>query len=81
MGSREGGEEVVERVLVRDVRCRQTKANLVLVTVKKIVFSECDVKEVPRLNARRIVVLVLGVGRGDFDEGRSETVRIALRKA
>ena len=68
MGSREGREEVVEGILVRDVRCGQTKSNLVLVAVKKVVFSDRDVKEVPRLNARRIVVLVLGVWRGDFDE-------------
>ena len=81
MRSRKGGEEVVEGKLVRDVGCSDTKPNLVPVAMEKVVFSHSDVKEAPRLNARWIVVFVLGVGRRDFNEVRGEAIRIALRKA
>ena len=64
MGSREGGEEVVERVVVGDVDCRQSHADFVLVAVKEVVFSECDVEEASWLNALRIVIVVFGVGVG-----------------
>ena len=62
MRAAEGGEEVVERVLVGDVDGRQVEIRLVLVRVEDVVLADRDVEQVARRNARRVVVVVLGAG-------------------
>ncbi len=59
VGAAERGKEVVDRGLVRQVDGGETQAPLVVVAVEEIVFAYAGVKQVARLNARRIVVGVV----------------------
>lgn len=68
VGSREGGEEVVEGEFIGDVNCAKTKPDFVSVAMKEIVFSKCDVKEVSWRDSLRVVVIILSVGFWDIDE-------------
>ena len=67
--SAEGGEEVVERVLVGQVDDRELGAPFVFVPVKQVVVSEARSNRLRDLNARRVVVVVLGAWGRDADEG------------
>ena len=64
----EGGEEVVEGVLVGDVDGGEAQAPLVLVAVEEVVLAEGGVEEVARGDAGRVLVVVLGAGSGDVDQ-------------
>ena len=66
--TRERREEVVQRVLVGDVDCRKPHAHFVLVAMKEIVFAERHIEEVSGLNTRRIVIVISGVGRRNFEQ-------------
>ena len=72
MGAAEGGEEVVEGVVVREVDDGETGAPFVAVAVKQVVVAEGHVEKIPRLDARGIVIVVLAAGSWDFDEVGSE---------
>ena len=50
----EGGEEVVERVLVGDVDGGEVEIDLVAVGVEEVVFAERDVEEIARRDAGRV---------------------------
>ena len=65
MRARECGEEVVESVLVGKVDGGQMEAPLVLIAVKKIVLAKRCVEDVAGRDARRVVVVILGVGAGN----------------
>ena len=65
------GQKVIERDLVCQVDGRETQAPFVTVTVEKIVVAHCHIKQIPRLNAGRIEVIILGTWRWDVDSGRS----------
>jgi hypothetical protein len=49
MRAAEGGQEVVESVLVEDVDAGQSQAPFVLVAVEKIVLTDGGVEEIARL--------------------------------
>ena len=64
----EGGEEVVQGVLVGEVDDGDGGRESVLVgflAVEEVVFAEGEVEEVAGGDAGRIVIVVLGVGGGD----------------
>ena len=65
----ESREEVVERVLVGDVDAGEPEAPLYLSPLKRL-SSPTRSRKVARGDARRVVVVVLGVRGGDADEGR-----------
>ena len=81
MRTREGGKEVVESELVRDVGSGEAKSHFVSIAVKEIIFSNSKVEEISGSDSRWVVVVIFGVWLGDVDEARCETIRIALRKA
>ena len=64
----EGGEEVVEGVLVREVDRRDLGAPAVSVTAEEIILSDYSVEQVARIDALRIVVVVAGVRGGNRDQ-------------
>ena len=74
----EGGEEVVQRVLVGDVHGRQAQAPLVLVAVEEIVLADRRIEEAALLNARRILVVVLGARGGNRNQLRGQLRSEAL---
>lgn len=69
MRAAERGKEIVQRVLVRQIHCRQLQAHLVPLSVKQIVVSDRKIEQVPRRNPRRILVGILGPGR--WNRGQS----------
>jgi len=81
VGSTERRDEVVKRVLVGYVDGRKSQADFVFVAAEQIVVSDGDVKEMPRCNAGRVVIGVVGSRRRDRHQRRSvlrsraETVR------
>ncbi len=65
----EGGEEVVQGVLVGDVDGGEAQAPAaVLFAAEEVVLSDGEIEEVAWSDARRVLVVVLGVGRRDADE-------------
>ena len=58
----EGGQEIVESSFVGQVYDGEAEAPLVAVAVEKIVMADGQVKKVPRLNARRTLVVILLAG-------------------
>ena len=63
--SAEGGKEVIERHLVGHVDGRKPQAPLVTVAVEQVVVAHRDVEQIARCDAGRIVVIILGAGRGN----------------
>jgi len=63
--STEGGQEIVEGNPVRNVDSGQLKADLVLVTVEKVVMTHGKIEEMPWRNAGGIVIGIVGSRRGD----------------
>jgi len=54
----EGGEEVVEGVLVGDVDAGETKTPFVLVAVEEVVLADGGIEEAALLNAGRMLVVI-----------------------
>lgn len=71
VGAAEGREEVVQGVLVGDIDGCQIEINLVALGVEEVVFAEGGVKQVPRRDAWRVLVVVFGSRRGNADQGRT----------
>lgn len=67
VGSTESGKEVVERDFVGHVDDREARAPSVTIAVKQIIVTDRQVKQVAWGNARWIVIIVLGAGRGYLD--------------
>ena len=65
----ERGQEVVKRGLVRQVDDRESQAPLVAVTVEEVVIPHAGVKEVARVDARRIVIVILRSRRRYLEPG------------
>ena len=57
----EGGEEVVERVLVGDVDGSQLETHFVLIAAEEVVMPDGNVEKASRRNARRVLVVVFRV--------------------
>jgi hypothetical protein len=71
VGPAEGGEEVVQGRAIGDVDRGQLQTPLVSITVKQIVVTDCNIKEMARRDTRRILVVVLSPGRRYLDQGRA----------
>ncbi len=69
MGAAEGGEEVVEGVFVGDVDGGEAEAPLVFVAGEEVVVAEGGVEDVAGGDAGWVLVVILGVGRGDARAG------------
>ena len=63
MRAAERGNEIVQRLFVRQVDDREAQAPLVTVAIEQIVLAHGNVEHVPRSDALRIVVVVLRSGR------------------
>jgi hypothetical protein len=68
----EGGQEVIQRVLVGQVNDSNLRAPLIPLTAKQVVIPYREIKQMPWSDARRIFVVVLGVRPGYLQQGRSE---------
>src|ERR1700722_4596740 len=82
VGAAESGEEVVECVFVGYVDGRQLQAHFIFISVEQVVVSDGDIKKTSTRNARRILVVVLGVWFRHIQQGRSvlrERTRIRER--
>ena len=64
----EGGEEVVEGVVVGEVDGGEVEIDFVAFGVEDVVFAEGGVKEAARCNALRVSVAVAGAGSGDGEQ-------------
>ena len=75
MGAAEGGEEVVKSVFVGDVDGGEVEIDFVALFVEDVFLAEGEVEEVAGGDAGRILVVVLGSGRGDVDRAMTSTAR------
>src|SRR5436305_4335430 len=75
----EGGEEVVERLLVRQVDGREAKRHLRVLGAQEVVGSGAEVEEVARGDARRVRVVVLRPVRRN-PHAQSAAVRRSARR-
>jgi hypothetical protein len=66
--STEGGEEVVERVLVGKVHAGEAQTPPVLLGVEEVVFTDGGVEEIAGCNPGRVFIVILCVGGGDADQ-------------
>ena len=73
MRSRKGGEEVVQHFLVSKVDGSELDTYLVAAFASEnVVVTKRQVEEVARSDARRVVVVVFGAGRGNSDARRAQ---------
>lgn len=72
MRTAESGQEVIQRIIVRQVNRRQLEAPLILVALEQIIEPQRQVEQVARGDAGRVVVVVLGIGRRYLDERRAK---------
>ena len=75
----EGGEEVVERVLVGQIDDRELRAPLVPVAMEDVVVAHGEIEEAAGSDARRIVVVVFRPGSRNRDQRRAVLRRRAQR--
>ena len=80
MRSAEGREEVVKGVLVGDIDGSEPKAPFALVAMEEVVVPDGGVEQAARGDARRVVVVILGVGRRNADQVGSELRGQARRR-
>ena len=59
MRAAEGGQEVIECIVVREIGNRHLRAPFIPVAFKKIVHPHRNVKEMPSSNALRVVIVIL----------------------
>jgi len=64
--------ELVERIFVRDVDGGEAKTPFALVAVENVVVADGGIEQAARRDPRRVLVVVLGVGRRDADPAGSE---------
>jgi hypothetical protein len=64
----ECGEEVIQRVLIRNVDRGEIEVDLVAVGVEEVAFAKGHIEQVARGDARRVEIVVAGAGRGNVDE-------------
>ena len=71
MGSAKRRNEVVKRVLVRQIDNFQTGAPFIPVRMEQVIVSDGDIEEIALCDARRVVIVVLSAGGGYADEIRT----------
>ena len=69
MRAAKGGEEVVERVFVRQINDGQLGAPFVFVAVKDVVMAQSQIEQAPVLNALWIVIIILFARCRNVDQG------------
>lgn len=67
MRTAERRKEVVQGFLVGQVDDREAQAPLVTIAVEEVVVADGQVEKVPRCDARRILIVVLGAVGGNVD--------------
>lgn len=75
MRSTERRKKVVERILIRQIHRRQLRAPLVLLSMKKIIIPNRQIKHIPRSNPGRIVIIILRPRRWHADQAAPELRR------
>src|SRR5215472_7040137 len=68
----EGGEKIIEGVLVGQIDRGQDETDLVALAAQQVVVSNGEIKQVSRLDARRILVVVLGPRRRNLHQARAQ---------
>ena len=63
MRATERRQKVIQRILVGDVDAGEGETPLITLALEEVVISQRNVEQMPRRNAGRIVVVILGSGR------------------
>jgi len=71
MRAAEGGKKVVQGIFVGDIDGRHVEIHLVAISAEEVVLSDGGVKQVPRRDARRVLVIVAFAGSGNVDQCRA----------
>jgi hypothetical protein len=61
----ESRKEVIQRILVGNVNRRQIEIQLVAILTKDVLLADCNIEEVARRYARRVLVVIFGSRRRD----------------
>ena len=69
MRAAERRKKVIQSCLVGDIDGGERKAPLVMIAFEQVIVPYGEVEEVARRDARWILVVVLGSGSGDLDQG------------
>src|SRR6266852_5618605 len=77
MRSAEGGKEIVESHLIGQVDGREAQAPFVAVAMEEVIISHAGIEQVARVDARRIVVVILRSGCRYLEPGRPVQSRVA----
>ena len=72
MCAAKGGEEIVEHIFVGQIDHLDLGAPQISIAVKNVVMADGHVEEVSGRDARRVMVGILGAGRGYLNQGRAE---------
>ncbi len=78
MRATEGGQEVIQHIIVGDIDGGELKTPLVAVAVENVVVTHGDIEEISRCDTRWIVIVVLGSIRWNVHETGSDW-RVARR--
>jgi hypothetical protein len=78
VGSAEGGKEVVQHVVVRQVDHGQLRTHFVFIAVEQVVVSDGDIEEVARRNSLRIMIIVFFEGGRYLQKERLELRRVGM---
>ncbi len=70
MRSAERRQEIVERHLVGQVDSREPQAPLVAIAMEEVVIANAGIEQVARVDARRIVIVILGTWCRYLEPGR-----------
>ena len=80
MRSAEGGQEIVERHFVGQVDGREPQAPLVTVAMEEVIISDAGIEQVARVDARRIVIVILRSRWRYLQPGRPVQRRVACNQ-
>ena len=67
MRAAEGRKKVIQGILVGDIDGRHVEVHLVTIGAEEVILADRGVKQVPRRNARRVLVVVASAGCGNVD--------------
>ena len=70
--STEGGEKVIECVIVGEIDERNLSTPLVTIALEQIVITNRQIEQVTRSNSWWIVIVVLGTWRRHLKQGRTK---------
>jgi hypothetical protein len=68
VGAAEGGQDVIQRFFVGEIDDLKLGAPFITIAMEQIVVSDGGVEQIPRCDARRIMIVILGSRCRDLEQ-------------